>query len=212
MSTKIYEAYRLRGGSDLWEFLRDTKHRGMKNAETVLTNLYKELVENPGKVEIWTSHGVDFEKHKNRYGEITPNVCDEAIKEAAGKEITKYSCTALPVEVSISVRYLNGWYYFIPYADKSSIFSNIIDFINDDPRIEYYGYWDNTDQPDDVSDAAWEDRSNVWDKLDEDWTTYLSLEITPWTSWFYYSPHYEVFSEWYEKYRESKKDVEILGR
>lgn len=31
------------------------------------------------------------------------------------------------------------------------------------PGVEEYGYWNNTDKPDDVSDAAWRRRSDDWD-------------------------------------------------
>lgn len=33
------------------------------------------------------------------------------------------------------------------------------------PQVEAYGYWNNTDQPDDVSDAEWADRRTFWDRV-----------------------------------------------
>lgn len=36
----------------------------------------------------------------------------------------------------------------------------------DHPEVEYYGYWNNSDSPEDVTDEEWDQRKNDWEFLD----------------------------------------------
>lgn len=46
----------------------------------------------------------------------------------------------------------------IPYTERKPL----LDAFNTLPEVEAYGYWDNVDQSDDVTDEEWEDRGRVW--------------------------------------------------
>ncbi len=47
------------------------------------------------------------------------------------------------------------------------------------PGIEDFGYWNNTDKPEAVSDEEWEARSRLWDKVLDNPVACLSLKFEP---------------------------------
>lgn len=52
--------------------------------------------------------------------------------------------------------------YLILYSDNND---SICKALKVPEGAIYYGYWNNTDQPDDVSDEQWEQRGKEWDKF-----------------------------------------------
>lgn len=69
------------------------------------------------------------------------------------------------------------------YAIINSEFRGATDLLDAQRWIKDYGYWNNTDQPEGISNAAWEQRRRVWDRLLPGAGTpserCLTLELTP---------------------------------
>lgn len=65
--------------------------------------------------------------------------------------------------VEICIWQLDGRYYLIPF-DNFPI-GKTLKFLEKDPQLEDFSYWNNTDQPEDVTDKEWGHREKIWDRL-----------------------------------------------
>lgn len=55
-------------------------------------------------------------------------------------------------------------------------------------EVEYYGYWDNADPPDDMTDKEWEFRRREWEFIDYRSIIEQALVWTPFPDWYYSQP------------------------
>jgi len=68
---------------------------------------------------------------------------------------------------------LNGKYAYLTFHGPPWILSNSKYSVKEHGRISFpnyaeeYGYWDNTDEPDDVSEEEWKERRKIWIKFDK---------------------------------------------
>lgn len=64
-------------------------------------------------------------------------------------------CYSIAIGKSSACKYLLGMHFF----DDNKIFTDIV---LPNQHILEYGYWDNADKPDDVSEFEWEERKDAW--------------------------------------------------
>lgn len=98
-------------------------------------------------------------------------------------------------EVGLNIWLYKGNYYCIPFGHLSNIFHKmkLPDWVKE------YSYWNNVDQPDNISDKAWRKRGEVWDEVClknvEDWDKRrLSHEIFSWKNFMTFF-HYGLIIE-----------------
>ena len=122
---------------------------------------------------------------------------DDWMRMKYGEQLTKYQRDAWALDVAVTMRRYRGNSYLIPYCDRATIIGNVLEFMDDDPRLEEFGYWNNADPPEDVSSQKWAWRGTVWRALTqhERWGEYLTLEIVSWTGWGDVSPVMDVMQE-----------------
>lgn len=115
-------------------------------------------------------------------------------------QVTKYERNPFNFDVAITFRKHKGRIYLIPYCDW--LMRDVLKFLDNDARLENYAYWNNTDRAEGVSQRAWDNRGKVWDEMDKNWQTFLSLDICSWSAYTYIEPSYE---EMLEKFRRASK-------
>jgi len=119
---------------------------------------------------------------------------DSWAHKSYGKTLAQHTWDLWAIDTSITMRVYRGKYYLIPYFDRRCHLSGLLDFMADDERLEEFGYWNNTDKPDEVSTQKWAWRRTVWNDLTkhERWKEYVSVDIISWLGWSDVTPMMEV--------------------
>jgi hypothetical protein len=245
VSTKIYEAYRVRQGVSLWPLLWDIKRQGQEAARGRLAAAYRDILDGPAQVLADWYKAVDAEiaatdtaGHGKMWlaaailtGERMPAagprpaaaiaVTTEQIRqdlEAVGGEVgpiegldrgdselsvldvdtwacrkygaqlSKAERNAWNLEVSVSISELDGRFYLIPHCDRASLVRGALDFLGELPDLEHYGYWDNVDKPDEVSETEWAERREAWGQMLDRGPEHLVLSIVSFDGFHEVSP------------------------
>lgn len=173
MSLKVYTAYKLDGKKhDIWEFIRKVKplaigqlrkrlmvHYGIMMRSDGYTNTIKKKLNIPNDRDVTLMNCA-------RYMDM------EYREQASSSQRSPYD-----LDTGIRIMEYKGDYYMIPYAGDGC--SQILDFLKNLPELQEYGYWNNSDMPEEITDREWEERGVVWDHLTEsiEWDNYLWLEV-----------------------------------
>jgi len=127
MSTKIYSAYRLKRGKDLWSFVRHTQ-------KEALNNIKKELIQVTTNLLVSRRNMFALDTWFEVYREISTRY-----REASHSPEKSY----WNFDVSLTIRERNGRFYIIPYCDGA--FKDVLNFLNTDEWVEPFHYWNNVD-------------------------------------------------------------------
>jgi hypothetical protein len=68
--------------------------------------------------------------------------------------------TPIDIEFGLNIWLLDDYAYIIPVGEMV----RRTELTYPDFSVDY-SYWNNTDQPDDITDKEWDERSEVWDKV-----------------------------------------------
>lgn len=221
MSTKIYVAYRLKNTDDLWPFIRDTYERGTENVKKVLYEFCQKIAghiqEHGPHEDIKDVYDMAYESYRfveneeERARKAVWKTAYEYMRDNYRKSTVSYQRDIFDFNVSITLREYEGSIYIIPYCDM--MMRNALDFLKDDPRLEDYAYWDNTDPPDDVPYEEFEARGKVWDALSDQklWRSYLTLDLCSWEKYWNLSPEAQDLARAFARMAK-KKDTKNVDR
>ncbi len=157
MSTKIYNAYKW-GGSDreLLQFLRNTGkqllQKGVELVQKYIADKYVNLCDLHdvyGQVEIPESWLMFF------YDELGKLVQLEA----------SHSAIDFSVKVEAVIYMHDNNTFFQVFVNNRVLEDALISILVKEELCEGYSYWNNVDQPDDLSEQEWEERKAVWDNI-----------------------------------------------
>lgn len=184
MSTKIWEAYRLKSGYDLWAVLHEIRVKAERRARKKLTELYDALVQ-------------DFKKKENRVEVANFIYKDKKFARKAAEEkdwgylhahdfvLRKYreqraksERNPFDLDVALAIRHKDGRFYMIPYPG-SGFLGGTLRFLAHHEALEDFHYQNQTDKPNHISTRAWAHRARVWNWLldDERWDDKLVLDV-----------------------------------
>jgi len=140
MSTKIYDAYKVKGCNTLG----DIQNLLLEVREKVV-NHYKEYAKSPEIIEV----------HKQQYSG------NEKEREAFKKVFGSGFVTDVN-ENAVVYTYKNEIYvqFFI-----GRLLRDVHEYIEKHEKFEDFHYQNQSDQPDDVSDEEWEKRREIWDGI-----------------------------------------------
>lgn len=204
MSVKIWEAYKLKPSVDLWKFLADVRVKAEKAAREKIKSDIKTLcvTYNDGKADLkkdilnlYRAHPDTVEMYK---GFITTVQASDLIRRAyvdadlKHQRIFNYDC-------QLAVRQNRGRYYFIPYDGIGALA-----FLKRDRRVTDYHYQNQSDQPSNISNRAWNERRKTWEEMsgpdDEHWWDFLTLEVLSPGLWWRLTPwHDKELSDWWKE-------------
>ncbi len=187
MSTKIYEAYRLKKKSDMWPLVHDLYAKGRLILKKEMRNLY--AVASDKLLQEDLAAGKEPPEHGSYLFRAQQVVRDE-MKRA---EASPYRGDFWNIETTICIREYKGRMVFIPYTENDEIRK----LLKNDPRLTEYGYWNNTDEPKGMDLREWNRRKHYYDDMDsaKKWHNYLALEIGSSKSMFEIDPVYEMMDE-----------------
>ena len=160
MSTKIFNGYRIETDSlqGLQDFVQDYRKKARPRAvafaaSQIMWNLASKIddaVMDGEPYEPFIEHGV--------YAEF----CDfeSKVSKALGS-LQRDVFHDLECNLSLVPDTANGYIYVLIYAEQR-FYHNLLEKM---PGIEPFPYWDNTDGPDELSEAQWKARGKTWERI-----------------------------------------------
>lgn len=167
MSTKIYNARRFR-----------VKHLGRFHQDLYQYRKQRLPVSRQQAVEILNQIVCTPEKEWfNRFDEYVEEV------HKKNQDSRFYALTGLNPQMDLGVWvHTDGWVYVNPFGSDAEI-RLILEWMDELGYVEEYGYWNNCDQPDHISDRRWERRRKKWDEIidagDGNWKHFAFIEVIP---------------------------------
>jgi len=159
MSTKIYYGYKIFvNQEDLMPFLVDFKNRIQDDVNTGIFTLSQILFAYERIYELFGIANEEYAKIRKQLQRI-------------------YTDT---IKWSIAIIPRKDYFLAILYFPNSAW----IDEFEKDKRVEYYGYWNNSDKPEDITEEEWEQRRKEWECLSYGVPVCReALVYEPFTSW-----------------------------
>ncbi len=198
MSTKIYNAFRVKRGVQLWPLLWAIKKKGIANIQQVLVNTYNKVLGDPQSIgEMRTNLKMDADY------EVGPDDVSTYVKKLYRAQLGGGLRNPFNFDVSLSVRELRGRYYLITYCD--GLTHDVLKFLQRDRRVEDFHYQNQTDRPEKISERAWRVREKTWDKIDKaGWKNFLILDICSYDAFPYIDPAWNFGKEnpWHHQLKE----------
>ena len=160
MSTKIYNGYRLPGITTVFE-LQEFTRRLVKEIRVKQRELVAEMVahELTTALDSLILRGVVPDEEIFRDTRLFWfGVQDHIKKRQAKVKATLQRDPSVDVDFSVCFVPAGDKFLSLLYTDNRELEA----LWNAQPEVLEYGYWNNTDQPDGVSDEEWEERCSDW--------------------------------------------------
>ncbi|EYR64877.1 hypothetical protein N866_03270 [Actinotalea ferrariae CF5-4] len=162
MSTKLHHGYRLAEGVDPFDFIATVRAhidpvRDRADAR-ILAERTIDIIDKAAVRGAVTHAGTDLAALMK-----TPLISAYMAYEEEQAELKDTDRRQDPnrFELSIGRDSVSGRHAVLLFAEESSL----VEAFRTLPEVEQYGYWNNTDRPDDVTKAQWEDRRAFWDRV-----------------------------------------------
>ena len=159
MSTKIYDAYRI-------------KDRHLGALMRALQQYKTENYQNKLRGVIWA------------LDELGVSDIREYRKEIHRREkMTRFYTICVELEVSIW-QHTDGFVYLKAFGNDV-VMQEINNYLQQTlgKRLQEYDYWNNSDQPDGITDKQWAERERTWDKVlslgEDTFRHFMKIEIFP---------------------------------
>lgn len=153
----------------------------------------------PSDSIIAVTHATILKKMKLEHvgGDLSVFDLDRWAQTMYGEQLTNHQRDVWALDVSVTLRTHRGRYYLIPYCERSSYVGGTLDFLAKHKHLEEFGYWDNSDKPEEVTSSQWARRSKIWTHLTEPerWAEHITLDIVSWQAWEEVSPKQELRAE-----------------
>lgn len=182
MSTKIWEAYRVKPGYDVWKVLWDIRRRAEKRVRDGLKHIYREMLK-------------DAKRPPDERGLLSPLYSHVPVPEDlttfsyldASRFVFQNYCATIGKtersfwDLSCSVvvrRARKNLTLLIPYPGSGCLSGSLVCLRRHKALADYH-YQNQTDKPSHVSAKSWRERARVWEPLldDERWQDKLVLDI-----------------------------------
>lgn len=171
MSTKIYIAYRTKRGVDKWQLLWKIRQKAQENVIEKLKKMYIALMESPDAL----GH-ICKEQNIQSIDCMTPLEIGAWFYEQYKKQCGDTQRNPFDFDASFTVRNRGGRFYIIPYCGDGVC--GIFDFLNEMDELEGYGYWNNTDRPEGISEQAWAGRRKIWNYFLDRWDDCVAVDVS----------------------------------
>lgn len=183
MSTKIWEAYRLKEGVDLWGFVQDIRPKVQKRITKKLYEISGNLIERTKekkdlRVEVLKAYGISDPEKSDR--EITHHETSRWLFERYREATMQPYKDVWDFDVSIVFVACRGRWLLVPFPG-SGLIKGMLDCLKKDKRLEDYHYQDQVDEDEaPCSDEEWEQRKKDWNEVLDDagcFSDKLTLEL-----------------------------------
>lgn len=171
MSLKLYDGYRIKGFSEK-EFIEKYEY-------------LKEVVEKEAKISIQEEiskifyNTLDYGYGRKEDDMTVLEYVKEEIKEEIENLKKGYRSPSLDKDISFALKEYKGDLYLYLFSEDREISKMLLKEIE---NIEEFGYWNNTDKPDSVTESHWEKRKKIWDEL----LTSYSFEKSGFSTFYFF--------------------------
>lgn len=173
MSTKIYNGLRIKYMTmqELVPFSRELRAQLEPIAKEEFLKSYTKMLE---EAIVFIQTGVQIDSCIKNYNELSAleNPTFKDVNRVIDKEIRQFvkanksattiteSVSEFDFDTSLCVFPLSRKILAVPICNNERLMRTLLENEN----ITAYGYWNNTDKPDDVSNREWNTRKSDWDK------------------------------------------------
>ena len=167
MSTKIYDGFYINETS-IYDVMQFNQRIKPKLREIAMAEYQKVFVEAMACMATYLKYGVEFtfadlnpsEFSGSNYRELSLFVArhfrEVAIKNESAVTISEF-CSDLGFDFKVCYLPMKDKTLGIPYGENSVMTEAFLKEVHD------YGYWNNTDKPESVSEEEWKQREKDWD-------------------------------------------------
>lgn len=195
MSVRIYRAYRLRKGFNLWAVVSEIRVRGREEARQCLVDLAASqmaVVSSDSDVyrsALGDSHilpnetSEDWEDYRAR-----KSIVEKHMRDGYRESLVSAMRNEYDFDVSVDMIYFEGRAYFRLFCDMSM--KRALDFLGEMSSLEDFSYWNNTDKPEGTSQRQWRTRKRVWGAIGKVWDSVpqMVIVISDYMSWYRVTP------------------------
>ena len=175
MSTKIYTAYRFPKTLGLFDVMAKVREDGLVVVKQRMRHYY------------------DVIKEQGKTVEETHEIITKFYKEA----VVSSEKNPFNFDMCIGIHEYEDYYYLIPYG---VIEYDRWDFLDNNLRLEEFGYWDNTEKPENILDKRWDERERIWEGIiDAGWQRQLVCVISEFDDFWRISPWLDLKREEFKK-------------
>ena len=173
MSTKIYNGLRIKYMTmqELIPFSKELRAQLEPIAKEEFLKSYTKMLE---EAIVFIQTGVQIDSCIHNYNELSAleNPTFKDVNRVIDKEIRQFiktnksattiteSVSAFDFDTSLCVFPLSRKILAVPICNNE----RLINALSENENITEYGYWNNTDKPDNVSNREWNTRKSDWDK------------------------------------------------
>jgi len=167
MSTKIYNGFRI-PHIDLFELMDQLKVLQVKLEALRLKKLSEKVAMMTCKFIDMNKAGIPLNESIVSEFKIDGSFCpfmkvnNFVRRETENMKKTGIRNPEFDFEFDVSLFTTKDWVLMITFFDNKFGYDKIW---NELPNLEEYGYWNNTDRLDDVTDEEWDERGKLWDSV-----------------------------------------------
>lgn len=211
MSTKIYDAYKIKTKGDPWKVIWDIEEKARAKVDFILKALLlsqmRILRDSPGDFEKTFDLTTDY-RHYKRFVQTEGKtwfdyalMTWDAITKAFQDQAFKFERNGFNFEVQLAVCPLDNQLYIKAYCD--TLMRNVFKFLDTHPRVVDFHYQNQTDWPENISSRAWGHRRRTWDRImkQDGRLRHVLLEVCSPSNFFTFNPLFELKGEFAEKLR-----------
>lgn len=210
MSIKIYSAFRIKDGVDVWPLLWKIRDQATENAKRALRNHYIDLVfhTDSSTKEYWIEFG---DRTKHAFDALTGRAkqelhfrLDRAHKQVKSRfkdNVTSSVREEYNLEVNLAIYPHTSGNYLRTFCDSASIMRDVLDFVEELPELEDYYFQNSSDGPKDIPEEQWQARRAVWEEIyqstnNHGFANHALIEVVSWTRLIFVDPWVELAQEW----------------
>jgi len=169
MSTKIYTAYKLKNPEYFETWLKKTVLLTRQRAREAFVDCFIRY-HNPEMLK----EEISKKATKGDSPKLALLHLIHLLHEKYREVALKYYRSFYYFGLELAIYLHKGQYYIIPHSDA---LNKVFDFLKEDKDLYKYGYWNNVDEPEDVSDKEWEQRKNDWNEIFDEDVEPMMIEI-----------------------------------
>jgi hypothetical protein len=204
VSTKIYDAYRVKDRDRVWRVVEDIRERGEKAVILRLAKYYRDFVDNIDpedasyKAERAKDQVHDYPEHVTRL-----QLAQTALRDGFQKSATSVHRSFFDPDVNVALTWHATGFYLRVFCDRASLLGGALDFVRTHPDLEDFHYQNQSDPPSGVQPEEYEARARIWDEMSTPpgsglFQNQLILEISSWGKFWHLDPWLDLTREFHQ--------------
>ncbi len=218
MSTKIYDAYRIKDSAKVWQVLAEIRERGQQEVVDRLRAFYVRTIEDidPDSAAYRSAKAKDPKR-----GEVALrlDLAEDKLRAGAMKSMTSMQRDEFDLDVDVAMTWHETGYYLRAFCDPVSLLGGSLDFLKTHPELDDFSYQNQSDAPPAFADRLeeWAARGRIWGEMMAPprsgmFKNQVVVEISNWTSFWYLNPCLDLRREFHENPPMLPAREEVLAR